>query len=73
MDTAKDANGVEIKVGDTVRHRLVPCEAHDGGDAVHDFGGSSEIVEIISGAFVCVRANARIGIPVYCSANVVKV
>ena len=75
MTTAKDANGVALKVGDTVRHRLEPAEglADGNGDAVHNFAGSAEVVEIIAGMCVRTRPNCRGSLPVYCSANVVLV
>jgi len=70
--TAKDANGVEIKAGDIVRHRIMPSASLAAGDGWHSFGGNVEVTRIIGDAHVECR-KLRVGIPVYCSANVVKV
>jgi len=72
ITTAKDANGAPLKVGDRVRHRLVPSTSLTAGDGWHSFGGHTEITRIIGDAHVECR-ELRVGIPVYCSANVVKV
>ena len=67
MTTAKDANGVEIKVGDVVRHRMLPCDIGVGG---HGFEGTAEVVKFIGNAFIaCKLGSALIFLP----ANVVKV
>jgi len=72
ITTAKDANGAPLKVGDRVRHRLVPSTSVTAGDGWHSFGGHTEITRIIGDAHVECR-KLRVGIPVDCSANVVKV
>ena len=72
MNVAKDANGAPLKVGDRVRHRVVPGASLTAGDGWHSFGGNAEVTQIIGDAHVECR-KLRAGIPVYCSANVVKV
>ena len=72
MNVAKDANGAPLKVGDRVRHRVVPGASLTAGDGWHSFGGNAEVTRIIGDAHVECR-KLRAGIPVYCSANVVKV
>ena len=67
MNTAKDANGVDIKVGDRVRHRMLPCDVGIGG---HGFAGAAEVTRFIGAAHVeCELQGGFIVLP----ANVVKV
>ena len=67
MNTAKDANGVEIKVGDRVRHRMLPCDFGVGG---HRFVGTAEVVRFVGNAFIQCQKDGR---SFYPPSNVVQV
>lgn len=65
--SAKDANGAPLKLGDTVRHRMLPCDAGPGG---HGFEGKAKVVGFIGNRFIECRQDGK---AIFVPANVVKV
>lgn len=76
----KDANGIEIKIGDWVMHRFQPHhnKEHgrlrpDCGAHWHNFGGAAKVIGFASSTCVLVRSAYQQHMPVHLGSLVVKI